>query len=33
MFGYRPTTSAVTRKQPSGTFPIPFIILIKSPES
>ena len=33
MLGYRPTTSAVTRKKPSGTFPILFILSIKSPES
>ena len=32
MLGYRPTTSAVTRKEPSGTFPI-FILSIKSAES
>ena len=32
MVGYRPTTSALTRKKPPETFPI-FIISIKSPES
>ena len=33
MLGYRLTTSAVTGKEPSGTFPILFILSIKSSES
>ena len=33
MLGYRPTTSAVTRQELSGTFPILFILSIKSLES
>ena len=33
MLRYRPTTSAVTRKEPSGTFRILFILSVKSPES
>ena len=33
MLGYRPTTYAVTRQELSGTFPILFILSIKSLES
>ena len=33
MPGYRLTTSAVTSKEPSGTFPVLFILSIKSPGS
>ena len=32
MLGYRPTTSAVTKKELSGIFRILFIFSIKSPE-
>ena len=32
MLGYRPTTSAITKKEPSGIFRILFILSIKSPE-